>query len=152
MHHARHTLFVAAASVCLAGPAAAQQSDTARIAPVVVTATRVPIIAAASPATIDVITGDELRLRGATSIASALQMLPGVTFAQSGSFGSATSLFLRGGESKYVKVLIDGVPVNDPGGAMDFGSLTTDNVERIELVRGPASVLYGADAVTGVIQ
>ncbi|MGE5098551.1 MAG: TonB-dependent receptor plug domain-containing protein [Deltaproteobacteria bacterium] len=152
MHHARHTLFVAAASVCLAGPAAAQQSDTARIAPVVVTATRVPISAAASPATIDVITGDELRLRGATSIASALQMLPGVTFAQSGSFGSATSLFLRGGESKYVKVLIDGVPVNDPGGAMDFGSLTTDNVERIELVRGPASVLYGADAVTGVIQ
>ena len=57
-----------------------------------------------------------------------------------------------GGESKYVKVLIDGVPVNDPGGAMDFGTLTTDNVERIEVVRGPASVLYGADAVTGVIQ
>jgi vitamin B12 transporter len=51
-----------------------------------------------------------------------------------------------------VKVLIDGVPVNDPGGAIDFGSLTTDNVDRIELVRGPASVLYGADAVTGVIQ
>jgi len=149
---ARLALSVAAAALAVAGPAAAQTPDTIVIAPVVVTATRVPIAAGASPATIDVITGDELRLRGATSIASALQMLPGVTFAQSGSFGSATSLFLRGGESKYVKVLIDGVPVNDPGGAMDFGALTTDNVERIELVRGPASVLYGADAVTGVIQ
>jgi len=152
MHHVRQSLFVAAGSAFLSGALAAQRPDTAMMAPVVVTATRVPISAGASPATIDVITGDELRLRGATSIASALQMLPGVTFAQSGSFGSTTALFLRGGESKYVKVLIDGVPVNDPGGAMDFGSLTTDNVERIELVRGPASVLYGADAVTGVIQ
>jgi len=130
----------------------AQAADTTKIAPVVVTATRVPISASSSPATIDVITGEELRVRGVTSIASALEILPGVTFAQSGSFGAATSLFLRGGESKYVKVLIDGVPVNDPGGAIDFGSLTTDNVDRIELVRGPASVLYGADAVTGVIQ
>lgn len=152
MRHARHSLFVVVGSAVLTGALGAQGSDTTKIAPVVVTATRVPISAGASPATIDVITGEELRLRGATSIASALQMLPGVTFAQSGSFGSTTSLFLRGGESKYVKVLIDGVPVNDPGGAMDFGSLTTDNVERIEVVRGPASVLYGADAVTGVIQ
>jgi vitamin B12 transporter len=152
MSHACHRFVVVAGVILLTHPLGAQGPDTVKIAPVVVTATRVPIAAGASPATIDVITGEELRLRGATSIASALQLLPGVTFAQSGSFGATTSLFLRGGESKYVKVLIDGVPVNDPGGAMDFGSLTTDNVERIELVRGPASVLYGADAVTGVIQ
>jgi Outer membrane cobalamin receptor protein len=152
MHYVRKSFFVVASTLTLSNAIASQEPDTAKIAPVVVTATRVPISAGASPATIDVITGDELRLRGATSIASALQMLPGVTFAQSGSFGSTTSLFLRGGESKYVKVLIDGVPVNDPGGAIDFGSLTTDNVERIEVMRGPASVLYGADAVTGVIQ
>jgi vitamin B12 transporter len=131
---------------------AAQQADTVRMAPVVVTATRVPISAAAAPATVDVITGEQLRLRGITSIAAALQTLPGVTVAQNGSFGATTSLFLRGGEAKYVKVLLDGVPMNDPGGAMDFSALTTDNVERIEIVRGPASVLYGADAVTGVIQ
>jgi len=152
MRHASQSLLAIVGSALLSSSLVAQGSDTTRIAPVVVTATRIPISAGASPATIDVITGDELRLRGATSIASALQMLPGVTFAQTGSFGATTSLFLRGGESKYVKVLIDGVPVNDPGGAMDFGSLTTDNVERIEVVRGPASVLYGADAVTGVIQ
>ena len=152
MHRASQSLLAIVGTALFSSALAAQGTDTTRIAPVVVTATRVPISAGASPATIDVITGDELRLRGATSIAAALQMLPGVTFAQTGSFGATTSLFLRGGESKYVKVLIDGVPVNDPGGAMDFGSLTTDNVERIEVVRGPASVLYGADAVTGVIQ
>ncbi len=144
----------AAASLAapFAAPLGAQQRDSSTIAPVVVTATRVPISAAASPATVDVVTGEQLRRRGVTSVATALQSLPGVTFAQSGSFGGVTSLFLRGGESKYVKVLVDGVPINDPGGAIDFGGLTTDNIERIEVVRGPASVVYGADAVTGVIQ
>jgi vitamin B12 transporter len=78
--------------------------------------------------------------------------MPGLDVAQTGSFGGGTSLFLRGGESDYVKVLIDGVPVNDPGGAFDFAHLTTDNVERIEMVRGPSSVLYGSDAVSGVVQ
>ena len=59
---------------------------------------------------------------------------------------------MRGGESKFTKVLVDGVPVNDAGGAFDFSALTTDNIERIEVVRGPASVLYGSDAVAGVVQ
>src|SRR5467141_2827229 len=71
---------------------------------------------------------------------------------QSGSYGAVTSLFLRGGESRYTKVLIDGVPVNADGGFFDFSHLTTDNIDRIEIVRGPASVLYGADAVTGIVQ
>ena len=139
--------------VAVIAPAlAAQQPDTTRLPGVVVTATRIPVDLLSSPATVDVVTGDELRRRGVTSIADALQTIPGLTFAQTGSFGGTTSLFLRGGESKYVKVLIDGVTINDPGGAIDFASLTADNVERIEVVRGPASVLYGADAVTGVVQ
>ena len=145
-------VILAGAVASLAAPLSAQQPDTAHMAPVVVTATRVPIGVLDAPASVSVITGDQLRLRGSTSLASALAGLPGFDFAQSGSFGSTTSLFVRGGESKYVKVLVDGVPLNDPGGAIDFGGLTTDNVERIEVVRGPASVLYGADAVTGVIQ
>ena len=145
-------VLVVAANAALAGFVPAQQPDTVRVAPIVITATRVPVGRDESPATVDVITGEQLRLRGITSLSTALEVIPGVTFARTGSFGGNTSLFLRGGESKYVKVLIDGVPVNDPGGAIDFGSLTTDNIERIEVVRGPASVLYGADAVTGVIQ
>jgi vitamin B12 transporter len=61
-------------------------------------------------------------------------------------------VFVRGGESDYVKVLVDGVPLNEPGGAYDFAHLTLDNVDRIEVLRGPASVLYGSDAVSGVVQ
>jgi len=59
---------------------------------------------------------------------------------------------VRGGESDYVKVLVDGVPMNEPGGAYDFAHLTLDNVDRIEVLRGPGSVLYGSDAVSGVVQ
>ncbi|HEU4996597.1 MAG TPA: TonB-dependent receptor [Gemmatimonadaceae bacterium] len=139
--------------VALTAPLGAQEQarDTARTTPVIVTATRVPLSRGALPVAVTVITGDQLRLRGITTVADALNDLTSASVIQSGSQGAQTSLFLRGGESKYVKVLIDGVPANDPGGVYDFGSLTTDNVERIEIVRGPASVLYGADAVTGVV-
>jgi vitamin B12 transporter len=129
-----------------------QMRDTARAPLVVVSATRVPLSQGALPVAVTIITGDELRLRGVTNVGQALAEVASAYVAQAGSPGATTSLFLRGGESKYVKVLIDGVPANDPGGTYDFASLTTDNVERIEIVRGPASVLYGADAVTGVVQ
>ena len=151
-HDAVRSLALGVFALVAGRQAGAQRPDTATLAPVVVTATRTPISSLAVPATVDVISGDELRLRGTTSLASALQSVAGITIAQSGSFGGSTSIFLRGGESKYTKVLIDGVPVNDPGGAIDLSTLTTDNVERIEVVRGPTSVLYGADAVSGVIQ
>jgi vitamin B12 transporter len=78
--------------------------------------------------------------------------VPGLSLAQTGSYSGATSLFVRGGESKFTKVLVDGVPMNEAGGAFDFSSLTMDNLDRIEIVRGPASVLYGSDAVAGVVQ
>src|SRR6185503_18767637 len=84
--------------------------------------------------------------------ADALRQVPGLSLAQTGSFGGASSLFVQGGESKFTKVLIDGIPVNEAGGAFDFSTLTTDNIDRIEIVRGPASVLYGSDAVAGVVQ
>jgi vitamin B12 transporter len=131
---------------------AQEPRDTTRLSPVVSTATRVPVLQAAAPVAVTVISGESLRARGITHVADALRDVPSVALAQAGSTGAQTALFLRGGESKYVKVLVDGVPVNDAGGAFDFGTLTTNNVERIEVVRGPASVLYGSDAVTGVVQ
>ena len=126
--------------------------DTARITPVVVTATRSPMAADQVPSSVSVITGAQLRTQGITAISDALRQVPGLAVVQTGSYGGATSLFLRGGESKFAKVLIDGVPVNDAGGAFDFSSLSTDNLDRIEIVRGPASVLYGSDAMAGVVQ
>jgi vitamin B12 transporter len=130
----------------------AQQPDTVSLSTVVVTATKTPISRDALTQSVSVITGAELRARGIARVSDALQNVPGATSAQNGSFGSVSSMFLRGGESRYTKVLIDGVAVNQSGGFFDFSHLTTDNVERIEIVRGPASVLYGADAVSGVIQ
>ncbi len=149
-----HTMLIRAVPLLFAGlPLLAQQqsTDTARIDPVVVTATRTPLTQGALPVAVTIITGEELRLRGVTTVADALADVTSAYVAQAGSQGATTSLFLRGGESKYVKVLVDGVATNDPGGAYDFASLTTDNVERIEVVRGPASVIHGADAVTGVV-
>ncbi|MEO7039023.1 MAG: TonB-dependent receptor [Gemmatimonadaceae bacterium] len=126
--------------------------DTTALAPVVVTATRLRSAAGAATLSTTVIAGDDLRARGVVTVLDALRETPSVAVVQGGSFGQQTSVFLRGGQSNYTQVLIDGVVVNDPGGAIDFANLTTDNIDRIEIVRGPASVLYGANAVTGVIQ
>ena len=136
----------------LALPAALHaQSAAAPLTPVVVTATRVET-AVRAPVSATVLSGDSLRARGIVHLADALRLVPGVSVVTASSFGSQSSLFVRGGQGNYVRVLLDGAPLNEPGGALDVGALTLDNIERIEIVRGPASVLYGADAVTGVIQ
>ena len=70
----------------------------------------------------------------------------------SGQHGSIASLFVRGGESDYNKVLIDGVPVNDPGGYFDFGPVPMSQFQRLEVERGPESTVYGSDAMTSVVQ
>jgi len=150
----RVTLAFLLTTCSLALPASAQEvaRDTALAAPVVVTATRSPLPAERTPASVTVISGDKLRNEGVTTLSDALRRVPGLSLVQTGSYGGTTSLFIRGGESKYAKILVDGVPVNDAGGAYDLSTLSTDNVERIEIVRGPASVLYGSDAMAGVVQ
>jgi vitamin B12 transporter len=136
----------------VSSPHSQTASDTASLTPVVVTATKVPLAETVPTASTTVITGEDLRARGIATVAEALKDVAGATVVQSGSFGSQTSLFLRGGQSGYVKVLLDGVPLNQPGGPFSFDYLTTANVDRIEILRGPASVLYGSDAMSGVIQ
>ena len=134
------------------GSARGQANDTAQLGTVVVSASKVPKPASSLTQPVTVLLGEDLRARGVTRVSDALREVPGAALVQSGSYGAVTSLFLRGGESRYTKVLIDGVPVNAPGGFFDFSHLTTDNIDRIEIVRGPASVLYGADAVSGIVQ
>jgi vitamin B12 transporter len=144
---------VAALALTIAPSLQAQEvQDTTRLKELVVTATRIPTPPDAVVSSATIIRGEELRARGIHFVQDALREVPGATVVQAGSFGGVSSLFLRGGESDYVKVLVDGVPVNQPGGAYNFANLTTDNVDRIEVLRGPASVLYGSDAVSGVVQ
>ncbi|HLA14580.1 MAG TPA: TonB-dependent receptor [Gemmatimonadaceae bacterium] len=131
--------------------ASGQETDTAQLETVVVSASKTPQPAKTLTQPVTVLLGEDLRARGVTRVSDALKEVPGASLVQSGSYGAVTSLFLRGGESRYTKVLIDGVPVNASGGFFDFSHLTTDNIERIEIVRGPSSVLNGADAVTGTV-
>lgn len=150
----RWGICVAVAS-CVAASASlvAQQRDSTYSIPnIVVTATRVPIDEARLATRVTVLSGAMLRSAGYVTVADALRRVPSVDVVSDGPYGAQTSVFLRGGESDYVQVLVDGIPLNDPGGAYDFANLTLANVQRIEIVRGPTSVLYGSDAVTGVIQ
>jgi vitamin B12 transporter len=120
--------------------------------PEVVTATRIPWVTYAPTATATTLDAAALRAEGITHLADALRRVPGVAIARTSSVGSQVALFVRGGQSNYVRVLVDGVPLNEPGGVLDLGRITLDDIERIEVVRGPASVLYGSEAVSGVIQ
>lgn len=142
--------FLAISAAPPAAPVQAQQP--VRLEGLVITANRWadPEWTVAANAT--VIDGAELERAGIEFVADALRRVPGLAVVRGGSFGAVTSVFLRGAESDYVQVLVDGVAVNEPGGAFDFAALSTDNVERIEIIRGPASALYGSDAVGGVIQ
>lgn len=144
---------VVTALLTLAAAARAQQPrDSVVLAPIVVTATRVATPADALPTAVTILDGAALRAAGHTTLAEALRTVPSAAFAQAGAFGGVTSLFLRGGQSGYVRVLVDGVVLNQAGGAVDLAVIPLTSVERIEVARGPASVLYGSDAVTGVIQ
>lgn len=132
--------------------ASAQTADSASLPRVVVTATRTSSDIGSHIASTQILDGNALRQAGVRDVAEALRFVPGVFLVRTGGPGSQSSLFLRGGESDYVRVLVDGVAMNEPGGGIDLASFTLDDVERIEVVRGPSSVLYGTDAMTGVIQ
>lgn len=112
-----------------------------------------PVLQQANETSVNVTVLDGMRLRaeGITTVADALRSEAGVHIARSGSFGAVTSIFMRGGESDYVLVLLDGIQVNQPGGSFDFAELDLAHVERIEIVRGPASALHGSEAVSGVV-
>ena len=121
---------------------------------IVVTATRVPSVVADLPAGVTVIDSATIQDRGYVSLVDALAAVPGLRVVQLGGPGSQSSVFIRGTNSNHVLVLRDGVPINDPGdpgGAFNFGVDTLADVERIEIVRGPMSSLYGSGAIGGVI-
>ena len=139
-------------AACLLTPALALADD--QPADIVVTATRVPTLLSQIPAGVTVITSATFAARGYTTLAQALDAVPGLGVVQAGGPGGQTSVFIRGTNSEDVLVLIDGVPVNDaadPNGAFDFGQDLLNGIDRIEVIRGPLSGLYGSNAIGGVI-
>ncbi len=113
--------------------------------------TETPLTEVGSAVTI--ITGEELKEQEIRYVGEALRQVPGVAVSQSGPRGQFTQLRIRGSESNQTKVFIDGIAVNDParGSEFDFAHLLVDDIERIEVLRGPQSALYGSDAIGGVV-
>ncbi len=150
-------LLLASALFLPAIAASAQEAQTVPVTTLpetVVTATRIPTLANDVAAGVTVITRNEIGSRGYTSLAQALTDVPGLHVVQEGGDGGQASVFLRGADSNQVLVLRDGMPVNDPSdpnGAYNFGLGSLAGVERIEVIRGPMSGLWGSGAGGGVI-
>ncbi len=137
------------------GAATDQPSPSALDEPdrLIITATRTPVAEDQSPAALTVLSADDLAQRQTDRVADALREVPGLSVSQSGAPGQLTSVFTRGLNSDQTQVLIDGIPVNQGlGGAFDFSDLTGDDIDRIEIERGPQSTLYGPRAAAGTIQ
>ena len=130
-------------------------SDTALELPnMVVTATRTETPEDEVGSAITVISAEDIVAKRITNVADALRTVPGLDVIRSGGIGQPTAVYLRGANANHTLVLVDGVEMNDPSspnGAFDFANLQTDNIERIEVVRGAASAAYGSDAMGGVI-
>jgi outer membrane cobalamin receptor len=119
---------------------------------VIVSATRTDAPTSQVGASATVFTAEDLERRQTPFVADLLMTAPGAMLMRNGGPGSVTSLFVRGGESDYNKILLDGVPLNEPGGSFYLSNLTTGHLERVEVVRGAFSSLYGSDAMASVVQ
>ena len=147
--------FMAVLVFTTAGPVTGEEKETARLGEVVVTATGTDI----SPDKVGgnsvvVITARDIEAMKPSSVADILKSAPGLDVAANGGAGTQTSVFLRGADSKNTLILVDGVMLNDPSSAnrsAELSNLTVDNVERIEVVKGPMSVMYGSNAASGVV-
>jgi outer membrane cobalamin receptor len=121
-------------------------------ATVVVSATTTPIEADKSPFPVDVISHEDISDRQELWLAPILGTSGGINVVREGPFGGITTMFLDGGNSNYTKVLIDGAPANQSGGDIDLEGFDLDNVDKVEIVHGASSALYGSDAMTGTVE
>jgi len=140
----------------VANPSSSATLITLRVATasetVVVSATRTPTPEQETASSVSLLSGAAIETMQPTSGADALRFLPGAVVNVAGQRGGLGSLFVRGGDSRYNKVLIDGVPVTDPGGTFNSSTVPLAETDRLEFVRGAQSTLYGSDAMTSVVQ
>jgi vitamin B12 transporter len=154
MHRNKWKMIVAAGVtvMLLTGPAAA---ETVKTQDVVVTATRTETDPGKIGGTsLSVVTAADIAAKQLLTVEEVIKTVPGLDIVGSGGAGAASSVFLRGADAKNTLVLIDGIMVNDPASpnrGADLANLTADNIERIEVVRGPISTLYGSNATAGVV-
>jgi vitamin B12 transporter len=137
---------------CFASYANAELTDLPDT--IVVTATRIPTPEEQVASSITVVTAEDIAARQLQSLPDLLKQVPGLNVVQTGGAGGQTSVFMRGTNSNHTKVLVDGIDVSDPsnsGGAFDFGQFLTQDIQKVEILRGPQSGLYGSDAIGGVI-
>ena len=142
---------------CVFGLAATAHAQDAINPPqtdqLVISATRIPTPKDETPASVSVITSQDFENNQTVRVADALREVPGLSVVQTGTAGQLTSVFTRGLRSEHTQVLIDGVPINQGlAGLFNFADLTIDDIDRIEVVRGPQSTIYGPRALAGVIQ
>jgi len=133
---------------------AQEEGDVVTMEETVVTASRLEELLKYSPDSVTVVTGEEIQRKGRQTVIDVLSDVPGVSIAQNGSPSGSTSIYLRVTNNAHTLIMIDGVRVGDPmstDGKMSIADLSTDNIEKIEIVRGAQSVLYGSDAIGGVI-
>lgn len=152
--HQSHSRILLLALVGATGSARAAEDAVPELPTTIVTANRYESSERESGTSITVITADEIKKRQLLSVADALRLVPGLDVLNSGGPGRITNVYTRGASSGQTLVLIDQVEMNDPSspvGAFDFANLTVDNIERIEILRGGESALYGSDAIGGVI-
>jgi vitamin B12 transporter len=133
----------------------AAPSSPIRNQDLVVTVSGEALPVSASSGSVTVITQEQIRQSGTQNVSDILRQVPFLHLQRAGGQGALTTVYIRGAKENLVMVMIDGIPVNDItntlGGSFDFSTLSTDNIERIEIVRGPMSSLYGSEAVAGVI-
>ncbi|RVT99188.1 TonB-dependent receptor [Rhodovarius crocodyli] len=150
----RRVLLLGTTALSLASLSASPALAQIALPDTVVTATRVATDPDRVPVATTTITRQDIEERGYQTLPEALAAVPGLRLVPQGGPGTLTSGFFRGTNSRHVRVLLDGVPMNDaadPNGAFNFGSFMLAGIERIEVLRGPASSLYGSDAIGGVV-
>jgi vitamin B12 transporter len=143
--------FICSAQDAARSPTSDQQESEAE--PIVVSATRFGIPLDQSPASVSVVSSEDVEQKQIERVSDALREVPGLNVVQTGTPGQLTSVFMRGLPSQDMQVLLDGVPINQGlAGQFDFANLTTDDIDRIEVARGPQSTIYGPRALAGVVQ